>query len=56
VESVAWAKGILSRKYKACRRIKPELAETFAAFAASIVRTKTLELLRLFEARASKAY
>ncbi len=44
------------RKLEACRRTKPELAETFTTFAASITQAETLESSRLFEARAAIIY
>ncbi|SFF01769.1 CRISPR-associated endonuclease Cas1 [Nitrosomonas sp. Nm166] len=56
VEPVALAKEILSRKLKACQRIKPELAETLTPFFASIGKAEALESLRLFEARAAIIY
>ncbi|AKH38459.1 MULTISPECIES: CRISPR-associated endonuclease Cas1 [Nitrosomonas] len=56
VEPIALAKVILQRKLEACIKVKPELAASFATFAASITEAKTLEALRLFEARAALAY
>ncbi|SFF03571.1 CRISPR-associated endonuclease Cas1 [Nitrosomonas sp. Nm166] len=56
VEPVAFAKEILSRKLKACCKIKPELTEAFITFAAFIPKAETLEALRLFEARAAIIY
>jgi CRISPR-associated protein Cas1 len=56
VEPIALAKEILHRKLDACIKVKSELADTFASFAASISHAETLEALRLFEARAALVY